>query len=56
VICDFGKAEYFFGKGWTGQLQNSLTGKSVETCVGLAIEEARIELHGERAKSNALPL
>jgi hypothetical protein len=41
-------------KGWTGQLQNSLTGKSVETCVGLAIEEARIELDGERAKSSTV--
>jgi hypothetical protein len=54
VICGFGKAEYFFRQGWTGNLQNSLTGKSVEACVGLAIEEARIELQGERAKLNAL--
>jgi hypothetical protein len=28
LIWDFGKAEYFFKRGWTGQLQNSLTGKS----------------------------
>ncbi|SHH69008.1 hypothetical protein SAMN05443248_5704 [Bradyrhizobium erythrophlei] len=53
VIWDFGKTEYFFRHGLTPRLQNSLTGKSVETCVGLAIEEARIELDGERAKSNA---
>jgi hypothetical protein len=32
VICDFGKAEYFFRQGLTRRLQNSLTGKSVEWC------------------------
>jgi hypothetical protein len=30
VICDFGKAEYFFKMRLTRRLQNSLTGKSVE--------------------------
>jgi hypothetical protein len=30
VICNFGKAEYFFRHGLTRGLQNSLTGKSVE--------------------------
>jgi hypothetical protein len=28
VICDFGKAEYFFKVSLTRWLQNSLTGKS----------------------------
>jgi hypothetical protein len=32
VICDFGKAEYFFKVSLTRWLQNSLTGKSVEPC------------------------
>jgi plasmid maintenance system antidote protein VapI len=29
VIWHFGKAEYFFKRGWTRLLQNSLTGKSL---------------------------
>jgi hypothetical protein len=32
VICNFGKAEYFFSQGLTRRLQNSPTGKSVEPC------------------------
>jgi hypothetical protein len=29
VICDFGKAEYFFIRGWTPNCRESPTGKSV---------------------------
>jgi hypothetical protein len=46
VICDFGKAEYFYRQGWTRRLRNSLTGKSVElrAKAWIAIEEPRIKL------------
>jgi hypothetical protein len=52
VICDFGKAEYFFRLGLTRWLQNSLTGKSDETRAEarLATEELRIELRCESEK------
>jgi hypothetical protein len=53
VICDFGKAEYFFRRGLTRQLQNSLSGKSVEQGAEArrATEELRIGLRcGERVK------
>src|ERR1700731_399126 len=34
VIWVFGKPEYFFKRGWTRRLKNSLTGKSVELSAG----------------------
>jgi hypothetical protein len=53
VICDFGKAEYFFKMGLTRRLQNSLTGKSVELCAHawIAMEElwAKLRMYAQMA-------